>query len=383
MKKIEYILGNENFINTPIKAFEDEICEFLSELSSVILKNKNFFGDLYSFGFYTRAQNIKKIKLEYKDFLVGRGLCFHIAPSNVPLNFAFSYIFSLLAGNSNIVRLPSKDFEQNSIFCDLLRQILPKYPKANLRTTFVKYERDDEISEYFSSMADARMIWGGDETISKFRNLKVQPRCVDITFANRNSLTIIDSKAIEHASQSEIKKLANDFYNDTYLMDQNACSSPKLVLWLNANNDAKQRFWYFIKEVAKEKYNIADISCINKYTKLCEKAAKEEIIYFEHYENLLYRVKINKPSKCCYDVNSGFFYEYDLDNFEGILEFLDDKFQTITYFGIDAIALRDFLTNNNTRGVERIVKIGRALDINHIWDGHDIIRELSKSIKAL
>ena len=383
MKKIEYILGNENFINTPIRAFEDEICEFLSELSSVILKNKNFFGDLYSFGFYTRAQNIKKIKLEYKDFLVGRGLCFHIAPSNVPLNFAFSYIFSLLAGNSNIVRLPSKDFEQNSIFCDLLRQILPKYPKANLRTTFVKYERDDEISEYFSSMADARMIWGGDETISKFRNLKVQPRCVDITFANRNSLTIIDSKAIEHASQSEIKKLANDFYNDTYLMDQNACSSPKLVLWLNANNDAKQRFWYFIKEVAKEKYNIADISCINKYTKLCEKAAKEEIIYFEHYENLLYRVKINKPSKCCYDVNSGFFYEYDLDNFEGILEFLDDKFQTITYFGIDAIALRDFLTNNNTRGVERIVKIGRALDINHIWDGHDIIRELSKSIKAL
>lgn len=383
MKKIEYILGNENFINTPIRAFEDEICEFLSELSSVILKNKNFFGDLYSFGFYTRAQNIKKIKLEYKDFLVGRGLCFHIAPSNVPLNFAFSYIFSLLAGNSNIVRLPTKDFEQNSIFCDLLRQILPKYPKANLRTTFVKYERDDEISEYFSSMADARMIWGGDETISKFRNLKVQPRCVDITFANRNSLTIIDSKAIEHASQSEIKKLANDFYNDTYLMDQNACSSPKLVLWLNANNDAKQRFWYFIKEVAKEKYNIADISCINKYTKLCEKAAKEEIIYFEHYENLLYRVKINKPSKCCYDVNSGFFYEYDLDNFEGILEFLDDKFQTITYFGIDAIALRDFLTNNNTRGVERIVKIGRALDINHIWDGHDTIRELSKSIKAL
>lgn len=383
MKKIEYILGNENFINTPIRAFEDEICEFLSELSSVILKNKNFFGDLYSFGFYTRAQNIKKIKLEYKDFLVGRGLCFHIAPSNVPLNFAFSYIFSLLAGNSNIVRLPSKDFEQNSIFYDLLRQILPKYPKANLRTTFVKYERDDEISEYFSSMADARMIWGGDETISKFRNLKVQPRCIDITFANRNSLTIIDSKAIEHASQSEIKKLANDFYNDTYLMDQNACSSPKLVLWLNANNDAKQRFWYFIKEVAKEKYNIADISCINKYTKLCEKAAKEEIIYFEHYENLLYRVKINKPSKCCYDVNSGFFYEYDLDNFEGILEFLDDKFQTITYFGIDAIALRDFLTNNNTRGVERIVKIGRALDINHIWDGHDIIRELSKSIKAL
>ena len=93
MKKIEYILGNENFINTPIRAFEDEICEFLSELSSVILKNKNFFGDLYSFGFYTRAQNIKKIKLEYKDFLVGRGLCFHIAPSNVPINFAYYSMF--------------------------------------------------------------------------------------------------------------------------------------------------------------------------------------------------------------------------------------------------------------------------------------------------
>lgn len=383
MKKIEYIIGNENFINTPLAAFDDEICEFLAELSSTILKNKKFFADLYSFGFYIRAQNIKKIKLEYKNFLIGRGLCFHITPSNVPLNFAFSYIFALLAGNSNIVRLPSKDFEQNNIFCDFLKSILPKYPKANLRTTFVKYERDDEISKYFSSIADARMIWGGDETISKFRSLQVKPRCIDITFANRNSFAIIDSEAIKYASQTEMKRLANDFYNDTYLMDQNACSSPKLVLWLNASNDAKQRFWDFVAEVVKEKYNIADISCINKYTKLCEQASKKEIIDFEHYKNLLYRVKINRPSKCCYDVDSGFFYECDLDGFGGILEFLNSKFQTITYFGVNAIALRDFLANNGARGIERIVKIGKALDIRHIWDGHDIIRELSKNIEVL
>lgn len=40
----------------------------------------------------------------------GRGVAFHIAPSNVAVNFAFSLAAGLLTGNANIVRLSSKPF---------------------------------------------------------------------------------------------------------------------------------------------------------------------------------------------------------------------------------------------------------------------------------
>ena len=45
---------------------------------------------------------------------MGRGLIFHITPTNVPTNFFYSFIFSLLSGNSNIVKLPTKDFEEKN-----------------------------------------------------------------------------------------------------------------------------------------------------------------------------------------------------------------------------------------------------------------------------
>ena len=45
------------------------------------------------------------------------------------------------------------------------------------------------------------------------------------------------------------EKTAEKFYLDTYYIDQNACSSPRLVCWLGENiEQAKVRFW---KELSK------------------------------------------------------------------------------------------------------------------------------------
>ena len=65
---------------------------------------------------------------------IGLGLVFHIAPSNIPTNFAYSLIFGLLSGNSNIVKVPSKNFDQIKIICNIFRKIFKKkifYRKKN------------------------------------------------------------------------------------------------------------------------------------------------------------------------------------------------------------------------------------------------------------
>ena len=41
-----------------------------------------------------------------------------------------------------------------------------------------------------------------------------------------------------------MKILAQNFYNDTYAVDQNACSSPHLMLWKGKSKIiAKKKFW--------------------------------------------------------------------------------------------------------------------------------------------
>ena len=77
--------------------------------------------------FFCRKKNILKLK-KYSDKSVrfGLGLLFHITPSNVPTNFAYSLIFGLLSGNANIVKVPSKKYEEIKLICDAINKIVLK-----------------------------------------------------------------------------------------------------------------------------------------------------------------------------------------------------------------------------------------------------------------
>ena len=97
MKNVNYIIGDENIVNTPLRVFDDEVCEFLNEISSNLLKSPIIrkYTDLSALAFWCRKANLQKMKDNFGKFnnRVGRGLCFHIAPSNIPVNSIFSYFF--------------------------------------------------------------------------------------------------------------------------------------------------------------------------------------------------------------------------------------------------------------------------------------------------
>ena len=40
----------------------------------------------------------------------------------------------------------------------------------------------------------------------------------------------------------------------------------------------------------------------------------------------------------------------------------------------------DAVLKEPPRGIVRIVPAGRALDFSHIWDGHDLIAEMSRQV---
>ena len=388
MKDINYLIGNEDICIQPLQVFSDEACGFLQDLSSIILKSPiaRQYPDLSAVAFWCRKANINKKRntVDNCQNRLGRGLCFHIAPSNIPVNFAFSFFFSLLAGNANIVRVPSKEFEQVNVLLQIMKDILEKYPDIRVRTAFVKYGRGSEATEFFSEKADARMIWGGDTTIESIRKLKTKPRCVDITFADRYSICIINAEEILNLSDEKLQQLAENFYNDTFLMDQNACSSPQLIYWINDNAKGRELFWESVEKTAVKKYKLQDATCVDKYTKLCEDSIDnwEIIDKITFHDNYLYKCNIKELNpridklrgKC------GYFYEYSLKNIDELFNIVNSKYQTATYFGINPEKLLHDIINKKIVGIDRIVPIGKAMDIDAIWDGHNLIAELSRII---
>ena len=74
------------------------------------------------------------------------------------------------------------------------------------------------------------------------------------------------------------------------------------------------------------------------------------------------------------------FFEHDIDEIDTLVEIVNHKYQTLTYFGIEENSLRQFVVNNRLLGIDRVVPVGRALDMEIVWDGYDIVRTLSRVI---
>lgn len=389
MKNVEYLAGNENISNAPLPVFGDDVCAFAAELSGRLMRapEARAFPDISTLAFWCRKGNVEKMKeaCQDADTRLGRGLCFHIAPSNIPINFAFTFLFGLLAGNANLVRLPSKRFPQVEPVCRAVREALKDYPEIEKRTAFVRYPADCGATEAFSAIADARVIWGGDRTVAQLKAMETKPRCIDVAFADRYSVCMLDGKAVLEAEQSRIRRLAEDFYNDTWLMDQNACSSPQLILWENDSKEARERFWDAAYETAAARYEMQAAVSVDKYLHMCEDAIDWETVErIERRGSLLYRAELGALTDSMENLRGkgGYFYEYALKDRDELARIVNERFQTLTCFGIDRQELRRWVIDSRLRGIDRIAPIGKAMDIGVIWDGFDVVRTLSRLVNV-
>ena len=164
----------------------------------------------------------------------------------------------MLSGNPNIIRLPAKAFEQVNIICEAINDILSEMPELKPYVVMVKFPTIREIIDYFSSICASRIIWGGDLTIAEIRKSPLPPRAKEITFADRHSILVLNAEAI--AQTKDLPRLAQDFYNDTFFSDQNACTSPRIIIWLGKNKEnSKNMFWNEVHKLVAKKYTLAPI----------------------------------------------------------------------------------------------------------------------------
>ncbi len=382
--------------NVPaLPPFAPQVTEFLSDLSGVLLRDKaaQLYPDVITFAFFCRRTGLQSMQADYDgedlEARLGRGLTFHIAPGNVPMNFAYSLVSALLAGNACIVKAPSKAFDQVTVTAAAMRSLLNEKHKAlKPYVNVIEYPRDrQDITEAFSACCDARVIWGGDETIRRVRMAPLSPRAFDITFADRWSLAVLNTGAVLCMQDRELKELAKGFYNDTYLYDQNACTSPRLCVWMGERGDleaAQERFWDAVHQEAAARYPLDAVTAVDKLTELYRAAVLLDGIVREKTEdNLLTRIRLPELSPGVMSVHcaGGCFLEYYASGFSELLAVITPKTQTVGCAGVEPDEIRSFLLQAGAKGVDRVVRFGHTMDFSLVWDGYDLIRVLSRMIK--
>lgn len=365
--------------------FSDKAVTFLNAVSAKLLKTGKVYSDVVTFAFWCRKAALltEKAKYDTNELRLGRGIAFHSTPSNVPVNCAFSFAAGLLAGNPNIVRLPAKPYAQVDLICAAVKEALDEQPEMKPYVVFVKFPPVQEIADYFSSLCATRIVWGGDMTIAEMRKSPLPPRAKEITFADRHSILVLNADAVLKAEN--IDRLAQDFYNDTFFTDQNACTSPRIIVWTGKDKQAaKDKFWTAVHKLVADKYTLAPVQAVGKLAALYRAAADREVRLEPCADNFIYRVKVEKLDDKLPDLkyNSGFFFEYDAENLTEIVPVCTNKCQTMTYYGLDKDDIADFIRSAAPQGVDRAVPMGKSMDFTLVWDGHDLVRELSRIVKV-
>ena len=393
LKKVNFLVGSAEYIensqNTPaMQLFDKRVVSFLDRVSHELLSERDGkqYSDVVSWAFWVRKASILKEKTRYENkSKLGRGVAFHIAPSNVPVNFAVSLTSSLLAGNISIVRVSSKDFEQVTLICNAINKVLLEDEYAFLKKyiVIVRYEHDLLVNDYLSSMCDLRIVWGGNRTVEELRKSSLPPRSIEMTFPDRYSLSIISSD--EYLKQGP-KKVASLFYIDTYFTDQNACSSPRLIVWTGSKvKDAQDIFFKALKSLVDEKYSMSAILAVDKLNALCELALTHKNVNKVDSDNVVMRVSLKELSDDVldYKMSGGYFFEYVTNDLKDLVPILKKQCQTISYLGVDPNVIQALVLQNGVRGVDRIVPLGHTMDLEFFWDGYDMIDAMSRNVDVI
>lgn len=375
-----------------MQPFNENVIAFLNELSAALLREPSAkaYPDVITFAFFCRKANLERLRLNYDDLSarLGRGLTFHIAPSNVPVNFAYSMIAGLLAGNACVVKASSKDFAQTRIICQKADELLQS-SYADLRdcVNVIMYPREaEDITAEFSAKCAVRVIWGGDETVQRVRKAALAPRSSEITFADRYSILCANADGVLQMTDDAMERAMRDFYNDTWLTDQNACTSPRLIYWLGnkeAVQAAQQRFWAHVQTYMKARYTVTPVMAVDKLTMACRAAIDLNAKMSAADDVTAVRMRLNSLSESVQDYRTagGFFPEYSAETLDDLKAIINPRVQTLSHFGFaDDQPLRDWVIREGLTGIDRICAMGHTMDFALIWDGHDLIREMSRRI---
>lgn len=314
------------------------------------------------------------------------GLVFHVPPANVETLFAYGWAMSALAGNPNVVRLPSRPSPVVDAVLDALSASLPDADPAVAGTQrFVAFARDDEAVSVLSGACRLRVLWGGDTAIGDLRRFALPATARDLTFADRTSVAVLSAPAWLGAPAPERDRVVAGFVDDAYQYDQAACSSPRVVAFTGTPAECADALAGFFAGVA------AHLARHRPPVDPSTAAYHRTAVYGLAADGFVERVTAVDPSVTLLALarpyrlpggwwGPGTFATACLGSLAELVELLDRRHQTVTHFGFTADAVDAVATEAARRGVDRIVPVGEALTFERVWDGYDLLDQFSRTV---
>ena len=380
------------------RPFADGTLAFFGEISRRLASSPSTAAlpDVRALAFWMRRSQLATLKAQFEAMKapgtvrLPRGVVFHVPPTNVDTIFMYSWLLAALSGNQSVVRLSGQRGPAVTVMCETLDEVLatPEFGRLAPAVAVVAYGHEADITASISAHADVRVIWGGDETVRRIREIPLPPRSVELTFADRYSLAAVKARAYLDAGRRRRLQLAEDFVSDTFPFGQAACSSAQLIAWCGSDEDVDGASGAFFEDVARAAgrrgYKVDAANATAQTLAAADLAADHAVRGCRRYGRELLVVEIAGPADLVRTVvGGGYLLSLRLAALEELVPSLIRADQTLTQFGFDEAELLDFAGRTAASGgIDRIVPIGQALTFDRYWDGYDLLDAFTRTVRV-
>ncbi|MCB9947905.1 MAG: gamma-glutamyl phosphate reductase [Rhodospirillaceae bacterium] len=380
----------------PLAPFSAEAAAFTRALSLAILRDHAMqaYPELMALAHWLRPAHVEEMRRDFECRNQGRvrrarGLAVHFAPANVDTLFVYSWVVSLLAGNAGVLRLSTRTGPQLDVLLGILGRCLDDetHGAVRQRLLVVRYPHDDAVSAELSRVCDVRVIWGGDDTVRALRSLPLPPRAVDLAFGDRLSAAVLSARAILAAAGADWAAVVDGFANDAFWFDQQACASPRLVVWTGSQQqaaEARERFWPAVQAVvAARGWSLLPAQQMARLTAAHAMAAAGGAASLEPGTAAgPARLALRRWDATLGDLHggNGLFLEMTVPGLGQAFALFDRKVQTVGVHGFDRGEIEQALGRLPAGAVDRIVPVGEALAFDYVWDGSDLFDQFTREV---
>lgn len=372
-----------------VAPFANATVSMLGHLSRLLLETQEAkrYPQFVALGYWLRPAMLQRMKQQFMAVAVEgeiatcRGLALHLPPQNVDTLFVYSWALSVLAGNANIVRMPSEMSPQVELLSRLIGRAMRESGESE-RHIFCSYDHTTDLTGKISAACDLRMIWGGDEKVLSVSRDPIRPDGLSLGFPDRQSLAVISASHYSALDSGGRDTLAAQFYNDIYWFDQMGCGSPRVICWVGApSGDADDLYQRIAVAAQKKGYGAQAALSISKFVHMNSMVADGTAASGRRFSPLL--DVLNAPLSSDLPKRfhgGGMLASVWIDALTDITRLVNHATQSITHFGFTKADLRDLALALVGRGGFRLVPVGEALAFQPVWDGVPLLQHMTRVI---
>lgn len=379
----------------PGQPYADDVMALIHAFATRLMNDAvaKVHPELMTLGFFMRKTELVRGRREHeartaRDVVIAPvGLVFHVPPANVDTMFVYSWLVAVLAGNVNLVRLSSRSSPIVDHLCGLLDELLarPEFADARRRVAMIQYGHDDDVTRAISARVDLRVLWGGDDAIAAIRRAPLPPHGRDLTFADRFSLMALAAPAVAALDEPGLVNLAEQIANDVFWFDQAACASPRLCLWIGSAAEVatvRDRLWGAVVAAAAARGHRPEVATRMAREVFVHQAVLDgPVVGRTDYGAALTIVRVDRLDGLARaHPGGGLLFEAVAPSLASLERFVGRRDQTLTHFGFRHHELHDLAQRLAGRGLDRMVPVGQALAMHRIWDGYDLLAQLTRAI---